>query len=312
MTVWGFKAAVKEKNTGKNARVTRAGSVEEHRQECLCHDMPIQVTFFDNPTRVLAEAGAFLASEPVLHNIILTLLHARVAQPVPGRYWAARNGEDVAGVVFQSPLNFAATITPMPADVVVAMVDLIVDSGVDLPGVNGEAATTARFAGHWTERSKSAAVPFQGLRLYELVEVRYRPEASGRLRQAVPGDREILVEWVRRFQIEIGEQHSEAAAMVDQWLPAGHLWIWDDGEPVSMAVTREAVEGVVRVAGVYTPAAKRNRGYAGASVSDLSKQICNNGHRPILYTDLGNPTSNSIYRRIGYRAVAEALRYRFE
>ena len=36
------------------------------------------------------------------------------------------------------------------------------------------------------------------------------------------------------------------------------------------------------------------------------------GHRCILYTDLGNPTSNSVYRRIGYRAVAEALRFRFE
>jgi predicted GNAT family acetyltransferase len=30
-----------------------------------------------------------------------------------------------------------------------------------------------------------------------------------------------------------------------------------------------------------------------------------------LYTDLGNPTSNSIYRSVGYQAVAEALRYRF-
>jgi predicted GNAT family acetyltransferase len=32
----------------------------------------------------------------------------------------------------------------------------------------------------------------------------------------------------------------------------------------------------------------------------------------MLYTDLANPTSNSIYRRIGYRAVAEVLRYGFE
>ena len=30
-----------------------------------------------------------------------------------------------------------------------------------------------------------------------------------------------------------------------------------------------------------------------------------------LYTDLGNPTSNAIYRAIGYEAVAELLRYRF-
>ena len=36
------------------------------------------------------------------------------------------------------------------------------------------------------------------------------------------------------------------------------------------------------------------------------------GHRCILYTDLGNPISNSVYRRIGYRAVAEGIQYRFE
>lgn len=274
--------------------------------------MAIQVTFTDDPARVLTGAGAFLATEPVHHNIILTLLHARVAYPEPGRYWVATNGETVAGLVFQSPLDYVATLTPMQPEVVAAMVERIADDGVALPGVNGDAATAARFAGQWTERTKSAAVPFLGLRLYELVESGERAAARGRLRQAVTADRGIVIDWVRRFQIEIGEQYSEPYALVDQWLPAGHLWIWDDGEPVSMAVTRKQVEKVVRVAGVYTPSEKRNRGYAGACVYDLSKQILDEGHRPILYTDLGNPTSNSIYRRIGYRAVAEGLRYRFE
>jgi predicted GNAT family acetyltransferase len=32
----------------------------------------------------------------------------------------------------------------------------------------------------------------------------------------------------------------------------------------------------------------------------------------MLYTDLANAVSNSIYRRLGYRAVAEVLRYRFD
>jgi predicted GNAT family acetyltransferase len=31
----------------------------------------------------------------------------------------------------------------------------------------------------------------------------------------------------------------------------------------------------------------------------------------VLFTDLGNPTSNAIYRRIGYEAVAEILGYDF-
>ncbi|PYU44730.1 MAG: GNAT family N-acetyltransferase, partial [Acidobacteria bacterium] len=57
---------------------------------------------------------------------------------------------------------------------------------------------------------------------------------------------------------------------------------------------------------------KRKYGYAAACVHALSKHLRDGGYRCILYTDLGNPTSNSIYRRIGYKAVAEALRYRFD
>jgi uncharacterized protein len=71
------------------------------------------------------------------------------------------------------------------------------------------------------------------------------------------------------------------------------------------------VEGVVRVQAAYTPPERRNRGYAGACVGGLWKRIGNGGYHCILYTDLGNPISNYVFRRIGYRAVAEALRYRF-
>jgi predicted GNAT family acetyltransferase len=79
-----------------------------------------------------------------------------------------------------------------------------------------------------------------------------------------------------------------------------------------MADSLEPVAGVVRVSGVYTPPEQRKRGYAAACVNALSNYFRGAGYRCILYTDLGNPTSNSIYQRIGYRAVAEALRYRFE
>src|SRR6202021_3212643 len=77
-------------------------------------------------------------------------------------------------------------------------------------------------------------------------------------------------------------------------------------------VSRKRVGGVVLLSGVYMPPEKRKNGYAAACVHALSKRLRDAGYRCILYTDLANPTSNSIYRRIGYRAVAEVLRYRFE
>jgi uncharacterized protein len=275
--------------------------------------MDIKIIFSEDPDFILSEAGEFLSSQPVLHNLILTILRERVAHVEPGRYWMARQAGKSAGVVLQSPLTFAATLTPMEQPVVVAMVDAIAEAGVSLPGVNGDAATAASFAGQWSERRKSAATPFQGNRLYELLEAGEVPLIEGRLRQAGPGDRTLMILWNRAFQVEIGESANGTELRVDRGLAAGQLWLWEDrGETLSMAVARTAVEGVVRVAGVYTPPEIRKRGYAAACVGALANQLRGAGYRSILYTDLANPTSNSIYRRIGYRAVAEVLRYRFE
>jgi predicted GNAT family acetyltransferase len=200
----------------------------------------------------------------------------------------------------------------MESRVIAALVDAIAEAGVSLPGVNGDAATAASFAGQWTERCNAAAIPFQANRLYELLEQGEVPYIPGRLRQAVPSDLSLLIHWTRAFQTEIGEPANDTELRVDRALAAGQFWLWDDSEAVSMALSREPIEGVVRLSGVYTPADKRKRGYAAACVHALSKHLRDAGYRCILYTDLGNPTSNSIYRRIGYRAVAEVLRYRFE
>jgi uncharacterized protein len=276
--------------------------------------MQFKVLFSEDPAFVLKRAGEFLSSKPVEHNLILTLLHARVAHADPGRYWIALYGENtVAGVVLQSPLEYPATITPMEPQAVSAVVDAIAEAGVTLPGVNGDAATAARFAGQWGERSKSVAIPFQGLRLYEYLESGEVRRGEGSLRQAEPEDRSLMILWTRAFQNEIGESADDAELRVDRGLAAREFWVWDKkGETVSMAVSRKPIERVVRIAGVYTPPEKRNHGYAAACTHALSYHLRGSGYRCILYTDLGNPTSNSIYRRIGYRAIAEGLRYRFE
>jgi predicted GNAT family acetyltransferase len=275
--------------------------------------MEFKVLFSEDPAFVLRSVDKFLSSEPVLHNLILSILHARVAQGDPGRYWIALRGEEAVGVVIQSPLEYPATLTPMEPRAVSEIVDAIAEAGVALAGVNGDAATAARFAGQWSERCKSAAVPFQGMRLYEFLAAGEVPRTAGRLRQAGSSDRSLMISWTRAFQDEIGEPAHDTELRVDRGLAAGQIWLWEqDGETTSMAVGREPAHGVVRLSGVYTPPEKRKQGYAAACVHALSKQLRDRGYRCILYTDLGNPTSNSIYRRIGYRAVAESLRYRFD
>jgi predicted GNAT family acetyltransferase len=274
--------------------------------------MAVEVRFFEDAAGFSAAAGAFLRSRPVHHNLIMTLLDARLKRPEPGRYWVAERDRHVAGVVFQSPLNYSALVVPMDRDTLTALADAIAEGGAVLPGVNGDAATAACFAGRWTELTNSAASPFTGLRVYSLLELLETGSVEGGLRKAEEADRKLLEAWVLGFQTEIHAPPNDAARMVDTRLAAGQFWLWQNGEAVSMAVAMTPIEGIVRIGSVYTPPEKRKRGYAAACVHSLSKHLTESGLHCILYTDLGNPTSNSIYRRIGYRAVFEGLHYRFD
>ena len=63
---------------------------------------------------------------------------------------------------------------------------------------------------------------------------------------------------------------------------------------------------------VYTPPEQRRRGYATAAVAVLSQRLLDTGYQfCCLFTDLSNPTSNTIYQRIGYRPLCDYNEYIF-
>jgi uncharacterized protein len=274
--------------------------------------MDIKVRVYEDPRSFSAAAGEFLRSRPVLHNLILTIVDRRLTEVEPGHYWVAFRGAEVVGVALQSPLTYPATLVPMEPEVAAAVVDAIADAGVSLPGVNGEVATAASFAGRWTERRKSAAVPTQGQRLYELARLNEIATVEGRLRKADARDRDLAVRWLQEFDAEAHVPERDVESFIDTALLRDRVWLWDAEGAASMAVSSKPIEGVVRISGVYTPKENRTCGYAAACVRGLSSVLIDAGYRCILYTDLGNPTSNSIYRRIGYRAVSEGICYRFD
>jgi predicted GNAT family acetyltransferase len=78
-----------------------------------------------------------------------------------------------------------------------------------------------------------------------------------------------------------------------------------------MAGAVASTGNVVRVGAVYTPPVLRGRGYATAVTTALTNEQAARGRRCVLYTDAANPTSNSIYQRIGYRPIGELVLYTF-
>jgi uncharacterized protein len=248
-----------------------------------------------------------LGTDPVRNNVLCTLLAQRSAAGMPIRCWFVEGG-----VVFQSPDSFPAVLSTMDGDVATRLASAVAAVGV--PGASGLASDAASFAGAYATASRRGATPVEGQRIYEISTVTCPTGVDGRMRLATDADIDLLAAWIDAFSRDTGDHpDAEARARATAIVGAGRYWIWEtsNGEPVSSALTAPSMMGVARVGGVYTPPAHRGRGLAAAVVATLSSTILDAGERPILYTQLQNPTSNGVYQRIGYEPVAEVIRYAF-
>ncbi|MCX4789995.1 MULTISPECIES: GNAT family N-acetyltransferase [unclassified Streptomyces] len=263
-------------------------------------------TFTDDVDVFLDAAGASLAARPAENTLVLTVTaalrrggpHAYTdSAPLLG-WWRGADGE-VAGTLVQTPPYRPLLGTVAPE----ALAPLA--AALPLTGVNADRATAEALAATWPGHRVD-----QEQRLYRLETlVPPSPAPAGRHRAATAADREPLVRWFHAFADQVGQPGKNAERLVDEGTAAGTLTLWEDGGvPVSMAGASPRIAGTVRIATVYTPAEYRGRGYAAAVTAEVARAAREAGAQEVLlFTDLANPTSNGVYRRIGFRAVSDRL-----
>jgi len=150
-------------------------------------------------------------------------------------------------------------------------------------------------------------------RIYRLDKVNDVPLSPGRFRPATMAEKELVLKWLHAFSIEtMGGTGNVPPADITPVLELGWVFLWEDGKPVSMALKTRPTDKGMTVGGVYTPPELRGKGYATSCVAELSRNILQSGKEfCMLYTDLSNPTSNTIYKRIGYREVCDSVQHTF-
>src|SRR6185437_14815150 len=167
------------------------------------------------------------------------------------------------------------------------------------------------FAASWQAATSGGQVAVERrLRLYRLGDL-VAPESDGTVRVATDADAGLATDWFTAFADEVRdeEERADQAVAVRDKLSHQGILLWEaDGAPVSMACVTRQIAGMIRVGPVYTPPDLRGHGYASAVTADVSRRAREAGaDEVLLYTDLANPTSNSIYQNIGYRAVEDRV-----
>lgn len=184
-----------------------------------------------------------------------------------------------------------------------------------VPGVIGPCVIAKKFAFLWAKAADCTPIIKMEQMIYRLDEVNEIELSSGRLIPATQKDIDLVANWIFEFSkvtletVSLAEAQKKAEFAVKE----SCVFLWEDEIPVSMVWKARPTKNGIVVSAVYTPPQFRNRGYATSCVASLSKLLLSGGYRFCsLYTDLSNPTSNSVYRKIGYRPIEPSIVYSFQ
>jgi RimJ/RimL family protein N-acetyltransferase len=261
--------------------------------------------------RFVSAAGAFLRADPLEHSVPLSICGTLRRSgpdaygPTPPRFgwWTDEDGTVAAAYLQTSP--YPPLLTRGPGRAARELAGVLKDA----EGVGGERTAVLDFAEAWRERTGGRVTVHRDTRLHRLAGLTPRlPGPPGAARVAGPADRPLVLRWQQDFAREVGTPASGSERITDDALAYGGRLLWElpDGEPVSVAGHTPPAGGAARIVAVYTPRPHRGRGYAGAVTAAATRAALAAGAAEVvLFTDLANPVSNALYRKLGYVPVRD-------
>lgn len=274
----------------------------------------MRVRLHDDPAALLAAADPFFRADPFSANVIAGVAGIARSGVFDGRdnLWAIVEEADgsVVGVAMHTPPH-ALFVSLMPRQASETLAATLADAGRKLPEVNGASDSAGAFAEAWSAQTGLSSTVVTAMRMYCLGELRPPSGVPGEAVLATaPEDIELIAGWFAAFHAG-----ARAHAPSEDWpriaerrVAAGQIHLWrDGGTAASLAGVSASTAGVARVGPVYTPEPMRRRGYGAAVTAQATAAALAAGaEHVVLYTDLANPISNSIYQAIGYRPHHDA------
>jgi predicted GNAT family acetyltransferase len=224
------------------------------------------------------------------------------------------NGKTVA-VAIQSGLHLIVTEGAGRFSEILAR--YLFEQKISLPGVIGPDADAEHFAKSWCALQNCQMKLAMNQRIYQLRKIDWPKGINGSARLVTMSDAKLMAHWLEGFYLEAIPwelpSKEKILSSAEARIPQSMTYFWEvDGKPVCMAALSRPSKRGISIGAVYTPPEHRQKGYATGLVAAVSSEGLKLGKDfCVLYTDLSNPTSNSIYQKIGYRPVGDSKNFIF-
>jgi len=214
-----------------------------------------------------ADAGAFtrlarplLEADPLRHTSVLTVLDSvRRGASTPADMLTVRDGDAVVGALLRT-VDRPALVSGVPPRCAAAVVDALVELGIDPHGAQGPRAAAEAFAAAWTARTAARTEIVMRTRLFALEELMPRVGVPGSSRVVAPDDEAaigVLAAWREAFGVEMchggafAEQRPHDLVRAQAATAGELLWVVE-GSPVSQASARAVTAQACRASGPST------------------------------------------------------------
>ena len=275
---------------------------------------------FEDANEFSAKAEPILAQREDVYSLFFGVLQAIKTGAYENPFMAAieENGEVLA--LFQMtpphPVNIILTDEDRMEEVLDLAIESLITLEVEVSSIISLKPWANRFAGKWETKTGRSSKVLMDQGLYRLDQVdETLKESSGTWRFANEEDCPLIGNWYTLFEKVAGlpvTSKEDVKSRVETFVKKREVFFWEDkGQIVSMMKKSRPTKHGITVSLVFTPQEERRKGYARTMVAACSKELLKDYKFCVLYTDMMNPTSNKIYKEIGYKKIADSVQLGF-
>jgi predicted GNAT family acetyltransferase len=281
----------------------------------------MEVRTYSNPAKLGEQIEVQLMEKEAENTLFLGLLdrfsnHQQLQKPE--HFWfTVEEGNKIHLAGWRTPPFQFGIWSPVPnyLPAIECFIDYLKTHNLEVPGVVARKAIAEAFSEKATDVLRLDAYHRMDMGIFECRKVDQSLLGPGLIRPVGSEELDLLTDWMTAFHIDVLKKEllrNELEEQLKAEIEAGSYFFYIvDGKVVSTAAKSRPTKNGMSVTMVYTPPQYRKKGYATSCVAQLTQKLLADGWQfTSLFTDLSNPTSNSIYKKIGYCWVCDSAEIR--
>lgn len=247
---------------------------------------------------------------------LVTAINNNTIETTNPLYLVVSENHQTIGCALRSNLDRPLAISKMSKEALEKLVSYLIDQKIILAGIIGEVETVESFKNLWISRQPFNYKLNLHLGVYETKTVVDLDHSTELILGSTEHEKTIF-NFVKGFCNECFTNTIHTDENIDKLckrhIENKSIFLLKNklGEIISMAANTRGSTNGGTISLVFTPPEYRGQGLGSSVTAKVAKLILKDKQFANLFTDMTNPTSNSIYQKIGFKMIGENIHYDF-